>query len=375
MTPPWTPTDQLALQQCLPLKTIDTLSGLVITPALEEHCNDMGHIQVGYLLKLIDFAGTTPVFRLVDGAYDFVTASLDRTSFTNRINAWEYIILESRITKVFTSSAEVQVKVYALDVRAPQLVRRSVATAYLIYVARSEAGKVVLPALPPQSVSDYHRANEAALRRKNRLAETKKAPFYPIQADDEPFVMRYEQAMTRRETNAQGNVFGGVILKIVGRVSQLVARQQALEATVVGASIDRMNFIEPAFVGETIRAKALVTQTWRTSIEVQVEVYSENPNYPGVQRQIATSTVVYVRLNDHTGEPAPVPPWQPQTETQQLRAGQADLRREIRLKEKADAKAAKAEAVPWWIQLQLGWRQWGQKLLKCWVILTCPSAK
>lgn len=366
----WTLPQQFEYQELGYAKTVDNTRGFLVIPALEEHCNEDGRLQAGYLLKLIDIAGTMPVFRLVDGAHDCVTASLDRTSFIGRINAWDYIILDSRITKVFNTSVEVQVCVYAVNYRSPKLKRRPVAMAHLIYVGLNDGKKVPLPPIKITELAEHYRGKEAELRRQNRFAESKQTPFFPIQEDDAPFVTEYQQHMTRRDTNAQGNVFGGVILKIVGKVAHSAAKKQALDAWVVGASIDRMSFIEPAFVGEDIIAKAVVTQTWNSSMEVQVEVYAVNPNLPGRQKHIATSTVVYVRINEVSNYPGPVPPWEPQTEVQKQRAQQADLRRKIRLEERKQAEVVKKREVSLATKIRFTGRQFIQRLLKAWAVLT-----
>jgi acyl-CoA hydrolase len=101
----------------------------------------------------------------------------------------------------------------------------------------------------------------------------------------------------------------------------------------VGVRQDRMSFIAPTFIGETIEAKAIITKTWNTSMEVQVEVYAQNPNNPE-PRKVATSYQVYVRLGPN-GRPGEVPPWIPNTANQKQRAERADLRRQIRQDEEA----------------------------------------
>jgi acyl-CoA hydrolase len=96
---------------------------------------------------------------------------------------------------------------------------------------------------------------------------------------------------------------------------------------------DRMNFLQPAFVGETITAQALVTKTWNTSMEVQVEVTAHNPQ-SGQTRLIGNSYLVYVALSPD-GIPAQAPPWLPVTALQIERAKAADFRRAIRKEEAA----------------------------------------
>jgi acyl-CoA hydrolase len=94
-----------------------------------------------------------------------------------------------------------------------------------------------------------------------------------------------------------------------------------------------MSFIAPTFIGETIEAKAILTKTWNTSMEVQVEVNAINPNLVE-PRRVASSYLVYVRIGPN-GRPGEVPPWTPHTDLQKQRAERADTRRQIRQQEEA----------------------------------------
>ena len=76
-------------------------------------------------------------------------------------------------------------------------------------------------------------------------------------------------------------------------------------------------------------------------MEVQVEVEAVNPNTKE-RRKVASSYLVYVRLGPD-GRPGVVPPWAPQTEAQKQRAEYADIRRELRREEAAQAKALEQE--------------------------------
>ncbi|MGE0200096.1 MAG: acyl-CoA thioesterase [Candidatus Melainabacteria bacterium] len=309
--------------------------GLIRVPAFPWRLNDAGFIQAGHVLKLTDIVGSEAAIRFIhqyvtaDPKPVVVTASVDRTNFISPIHAWEMIRMQSHVTRVWTTSMEVTVNVFAENFYTGE--PRHVATSNLVFVAVDPASrrKVNLPEWQPDTETTRAEAAEADRRRDNRKLEGKVAPFLPITGDDDPVIL--DQSMTIHDANAQSNVFGGILLDLIDEVGALAAQEQALKQTVVGVRLDRMSFIAPTFIGETVEARAIVTKTWRTSMEVQVELEALNP-HTGDRRQVASSYLVYVRVGAD-GRKAEVPPFIPRTERQQQRAEAADRRRAIRQQE------------------------------------------
>lgn len=308
------------------------------TPAYPEFLDANGYVKAGHVLKLIDIKASESALRHLnkDGFKGVVvTASLDRTNFHEPIRVWDMIHLDSRVTQVWSSSLETQVNVKADNIITGE--SRDIATAYLVFVALDPRNrrKMTFPPFQPQSQDELLMAKAADLRKQNRQAEGRTAPFIPIELTDNPVVVT--RTMTPDDANAQSNVFGGIILSLIDEAGSQAAKRQALSGTVVGVRQDRMSFIGPTFIGETAEARAIVTKTWNTSMEVQVEVDAINPN-SGLKRRVASSYLVYVRLGPD-GRPAEVPPMIPQTEVQQQRAEHADVRRQIRKQEENEAEA------------------------------------
>jgi acyl-CoA hydrolase len=309
------------------------------TPAYPWLLDEAGFVRAGHVLKLIDIAGSEAAVRHLNRPPTsspglVVTASLDRTNFQEPIRLWEMICLESRISRVWQKSLETEVRVWAENFITGQ--SHPVATAYLVFVALDARTreKRAFPPLEPVTEEDKRLAQTADLRKANRTAEGKTAPFIPIEEADQPLVIT--RPMTPNEANAQSNVFGGVILSLMDEVGSLAASRQALNQTIVGVRQDRMSFIAPTFIGETVEAQAIITKTWHTSMEVQVEVHAINPNLPE-PRRVASSYLVYVKLGPN-GRPGEVPPWTPGTPLQKQRAERAELRRAIRLTEEDEAR-------------------------------------
>jgi acyl-CoA hydrolase len=308
------------------------------TPVFYEFLDTNGYVKAGHVLKLIDIKGSESALRYLNQD-EFkglvVTASLDRTDFREPIRVFDVIHLESQVTQVWKTSMEVQVRVRADNMITGEC--RDIATSYLVFVAidGKTRQKIHFPPYHPNSPEEVQLAKAADLRKKNRQEEGRTAPFIPIEDADNPVIVT--RLMTPNDANAQSNVFGGEILALTDNAGSQAAKSQALSGTVVGVAQDRMSFIGPTFIGETAEARAIVTKTWNTSMEVQVEVDAIHPN-SGLRRKVASSYLVYVRLGPDN-RPAEVPPLFPQTEAQEQRAERAEVRQSIRKHEEAQAKA------------------------------------
>ena len=134
------------------------------------------------------------------------------------------------------------------------------------------------------------------------------------------------------DANPLGNIFGGRVMQLIDIVASIAAMRHCRNA-VVTASMDRLDFVSPAYVGEVLILQASVNFVARTSMEVGVKVTAENP-LTGERRHTASAYATYVAIGK-TGTPVTVPPIQPETEEQKRRYRQAEERRNHRLKERA----------------------------------------
>ena len=139
------------------------------------------------------------------------------------------------------------------------------------------------------------------------------------------------QRMLPPDANPAGNVHGGVILKYIDTAGGIAAIRHARTA-VVTASIDRMDFIQPAYIGEVVTFFASVNLVGKTSMEVGVRVECENP-MTGETRHAGSAYLTYVAL-DADRRPIPVPPLILETEADCRRNREAMARREARLAER-----------------------------------------
>lgn len=130
------------------------------------------------------------------------------------------------------------------------------------------------------------------------------------------------------DANVAGNVFGGAILRLIDEVASIVAFKHA-RSNVVTASIDRMDFFSPVYIGDLLRLIASINYVHKTSMEIGVRVEAEDP-VTGKARHTGTCFLTYVAL-DRKGKPSPVPGMRLDTDDEKRRWSEAEIRRKIRL--------------------------------------------
>lgn len=145
------------------------------------------------------------------------------------------------------------------------------------------------------------------------------------------------QMMIPLDANPAGNVHGGVVVKIIDEAAGVVAARHS-RSNVVTASIDRMDFHNPVFVGDVLFFKASLNLVGKTSMEIGVRVEAENL-ITGVVRHAASAYLTYVAI-DLNGKPREVPPLILETEEERRRNIEARRRRDVRLAEKKQEAGA-----------------------------------
>jgi acyl-CoA hydrolase len=137
------------------------------------------------------------------------------------------------------------------------------------------------------------------------------------------------QMMQPEHANVAGNVHGGSIMKIIDEAAAVVAIRHA-HRNVVTASIDRLDFHAPAYVGNLVVVKASLNYVGRSSMEVGVRVEAEDLKY-GTLRHCASAYLTFVAL-DEAGRPAHVDPLVPETDEDRRRIEAAAQRHEARVR-------------------------------------------
>jgi uncharacterized protein (TIGR00369 family) len=129
------------------------------------------------------------------------------------------------------------------------------------------------------------------------------------------------------DANPAGNVHGGVILKLIDTAAGVVAMRH-VRGWAVTASIDRMDFLKPVYVGELVILKASLNMVGNTSMEIGVRVEAENL-LTGEVRHTNSAYLTFVALDDK-GCPRTAPPLITEGEVAERRLRQALRRRELR---------------------------------------------
>ena len=103
--------------------------------------------------------------------------------------------------------------------------------------------------------------------------------------------------MMPRETNAQGTIFGGVILSYLDQAGAIAARRQGAHVMVTVA-MDKIVFHQPVFVGDLISFWCETLRIGTTSITVKVVVEATRYNNPQHKVLVTEAQVVYVNLGE-----------------------------------------------------------------------------
>lgn len=103
--------------------------------------------------------------------------------------------------------------------------------------------------------------------------------------------------------NGYNRLFGGKLIEWVDIVAAVVARRHS-NKNVTTASIDNLQFREPAYINDTVVLRGCMTYTGNTSMEVRVDTYVEKLN--GEKTLINRAYLVLVAL-DENDKPVQVP--------------------------------------------------------------------
>jgi acyl-CoA hydrolase len=147
------------------------------------------------------------------------------------------------------------------------------------------------------------------------------------------------QAVLPNDANPLGFILGGTVMHLID-VAGAIAAHRHTRRLLVTAAVDGLQFLHPIKVGDLIILRARVTATFRTSLEVEVHVYSEE-TLTG-QRQLTSHAYLTFVAVDRGGHRVPVRPLLLETEEEKQVAAAALKRREERLRKRASMQASPA---------------------------------
>jgi acyl-CoA hydrolase len=131
------------------------------------------------------------------------------------------------------------------------------------------------------------------------------------------------------QTNALGKLLGGHVMHLVDIAAAMAAHRHS-NSYAVTASVDHIDFRNPVNLGEIVMLKSQVNRAFHTSMEVGVEVYSENV-LTGERKHTTSAYVTFVAIDENTRLPRTVPPLILKTPEEKRRYREAGERRKVRL--------------------------------------------
>lgn len=140
------------------------------------------------------------------------------------------------------------------------------------------------------------------------------------------------QVVLPNDANPLGFILGGTVMHLIDIAGAIVSLRHSRTA-VVTAAVDGLQFLHPIKVGDLIILKARVTCAFTTSLEVQVDVFSEE-TLTGKRQQTSRAYLTFVAVSPE-GARLPVPPLLLESDEEKRVAKDAVARRNERLKQKS----------------------------------------
>jgi len=131
------------------------------------------------------------------------------------------------------------------------------------------------------------------------------------------------------QTNPLGKLLGGHVMHLVDIAAAMAAHRHS-NSYVVTASVDYIDFRNSISLGEIVMLESQVNRVFNTSMEVGVEVYSENV-LTGERKHTTSAYVTFVAIDEKTRLPKVVTPLILETAEEKRRYEEAAERRKTRL--------------------------------------------
>ena len=133
------------------------------------------------------------------------------------------------------------------------------------------------------------------------------------------------------DTNPLHSLLGGRLMHWMDIAAAMAAHRHSRHY-VVTASVDHLEFVSSARVGNFIVLRSSVNRAFRTSMEIGVKVWTEN-YLTNTRAHVSSAFFTFVAV-DKSGLPQLVPPVMPETAEEKRRYEDAGRRREQRLAER-----------------------------------------
>jgi acyl-CoA thioesterase YciA len=110
--------------------------------------------------------------------------------------------------------------------------------------------------------------------------------------------------MMPRDTNADGTIFGGVIMSLIDQAAYIEAMRQAHHRYVT-VSFKEVQFHAPVYVGDVLSIYGDTAKIGNTSITINLKVCARRRRQPEKDVHVTQAEVVFVAV-DESGKPVPI---------------------------------------------------------------------
>ena len=148
------------------------------------------------------------------------------------------------------------------------------------------------------------------------------------------------QVVLPNDANPLGFILGGTVMHLID-IAAAIACHRHTRSLLVTAAVDGLQFLHPIKVGDFIILRSRVTAAWSTSLEAEVEVFSEEI-LTGLRKLTSRAYLTFVTI-DTAGNRVAVPPLVLESEDEKRKAAEAEVRRASRLEAR---KALEARSAP-----------------------------
>lgn len=287
-----------------------------------------GNLRFGLTLEVLDKLAEETALAYVRRAEPqarVVTAAIDGIHVRSPADVTRDLLFLARVNYVGRTSLEIGIRVEQ-DGDPP----RHIASCYFTMVARS--GDQNIPIEPIEYGDDLERQRQlrASARRDGVRARQLAALEQPSREEFELFLqLRREREvagakpkLTRdlvatawervypEHENVPTKIFGGYVIHRAYQLAAIHAGQLASHRAVV-AAVNRINFLRPVRIGDTLRYLSRIVYTGRTSIAVEIKI--ERIGHGKSVLDLSNDCVFTFVNVDHELRPQPVPAVYPTT--------------------------------------------------------------
>jgi acyl-CoA hydrolase len=147
------------------------------------------------------------------------------------------------------------------------------------------------------------------------------------------------QVVLPNDANPLGFILGGTVMHLID-IAGAIACHRHTRSLLVTAAVDGLQFLHSIKVGDLIILESHVTCVFTTSLEVQVDVFSEE-TLTGIRQMTSTAFLTFVAI-DRDGKRIHVPPLVVETDEEKRVCEEAHRRRAERLRRKEQARKVRS---------------------------------